>query len=59
LANFSRTVDLTNNSGLSVVERKGTLRYSNPTGIRCEIRYGRDDSVFKLEKVLVDYIKSP
>lgn len=48
---------VTNN--VSVVDKPATLRYGNPQQVRCEIRYGNDDSVFKLEKVFVDYIKVP
>ena len=41
------------------VDRPAYLRAPNPTKVRCEIRYGKDSSVFVLEKVLVDYIKAP
>ena len=43
----------------SLVEKDSAVRVGNPTGIRCEIRYGSDSSVFELKKVLVDYIKVP
>lgn len=43
----------------STVEREAGYRYGNPSNIRCEIRYGNDDSVFKLKGVLIDYIKTP
>jgi hypothetical protein len=44
---------------VSLVDKDAYIRHSNPSSIRCEIRYGKDDSVFKLEEVVVDYIKSP
>lgn len=43
----------------SVVEREPGFRYGNATNVRMEIRYGSDNTVFELEKVLVDYIKAP
>lgn len=43
----------------SIVERDAGVRYGNASKIRCEIRYGRDSSVYKLDKVLIDYIKAP
>ena len=43
----------------SLVDKDAYIRHSNPSSVRCEIRYGKDDSVFKLEEVVVDYIKSP
>lgn len=52
-----RTKDVT--FKVSTVEREAGFRYGNPSTILCEIRYGKDNSVFVLEKVLVDYIKVP
>ncbi len=43
----------------SAVERGGGIRYGNKSTVRMEIRYGTDDSLFKLTKVYVDYIKAP
>ena len=34
-------------------------RYGNKNQVRLEIRYGKDDSIFKLSKVYVDYLKAP
>ena len=45
--------------GYSNVERGAQIRYGNVSQVRLEIRYGTDDSVFKLEKVYIDYIKAP
>ena len=33
--------------------------YDKKEGIRCEIRYGNDDTIFQLKKVLIDYLKTP
>lgn len=41
------------------IDKSTFSRSANPTSVRCEIRYGKDDTVFKLEYVLVDYIKAP
>lgn len=43
----------------SIVERDAGVRYGNTSKVRCEIRYGRDDSVFVLKQVFIDYIKAP
>lgn len=37
----------------------GGVRYGNATKVRMEIRCGKDNSVFKLIDVIVDYIKTP
>lgn len=41
------------------VERDAELRFGNVSQPRIEIRYGKDDSLFELERIYVDYIKSP
>lgn len=56
--NFNRTITL-NNQTISTIERETAYRYGNASKVRCEIRYGRDNSVFELEKVLIDYLKAP
>ena len=43
----------------SNVERGEAIRYGNASEVRLEIRYGTDDSVFRLEQVYIDYIKAP
>ena len=60
-SNFKRRITLkeANDREVSTVERDTATRYGNASNVRMEIRYGSDDSVFKLEKVFVDYIKSP
>lgn len=63
-SNFPRVVTLTNindnkTRNISTVEREAGQRYGNSSKVRCEIRYGKDNSVFVLEKVFIDYIKAP
>jgi hypothetical protein len=57
--NFPRVIKIGSTEEASLVEKDPAIRVGNPTGIRCEIRYGSDSSVFELKKVLVDYIKVP
>ena len=45
--------------GISNVEKQGTVRYGNSSTVRMEIRYGQDNSIFELNKVMIDYIKVP
>lgn len=40
-------------------EKIGGPRYGNASQVRMEVRCGRDDSVFVLEDVIIDYIKTP
>lgn len=60
-SNFPRTIKLgkPDSRTVSTVERDAGTRYGNASNVRMEIRYGHDDSVFKLKKVFIDYIKSP
>lgn len=57
--NFPRTFTFKNGHKESLVERTATQRVGNPSNVRMEIRYGRDDTLFKLREVQVDYIKVP
>ena len=41
------------------VQRVAEERYGNKNKVRLEIRYGKDDSIFKLVQVYVDYLKAP
>lgn len=52
------SVNLSGTSGIDSVTDAGD-RQSNITKISLEIRYGKDDKLFKASKVYVDYIKSP
>lgn len=58
-SNFPRTISLEEGGTISTVEKATAYRYGNPSNVRMEIRYGRDDSIFKLVEVKVDYIKTP
>lgn len=58
----SRVIDIKNGANstkVNAVERIGQIRYGNPGNVRIEIRYGKDNSLFQLERVYVDYIKAP
>ena len=62
-SNLPRTFKLdfgnNNTENVSLVEKPIGLRVGNPSNVRMEIRYGKDDSVFQLKEVQVDYVKSP
>jgi len=42
-----------------LTERIESLRYGNRSKVRLEIRYGKDNVLFELQKVYVDYLKAP
>lgn len=56
---FPRQITLKNSVNIDLVDKTAYTRHSNQSKVLCEIRYGSDDSIFTLEKVIVDYIKSP
>lgn len=58
-SNFQRKFKLNDTKTISLVEKDTAIRVSNPSTVRCEIRYGRDDSLFQLVEVQIDYVKSP
>lgn len=61
-SNFQRTFKLKNgevSKDISLVEKPTAVRLANPSNVRCEIRYGKDDSLFQLVEVQIDYVKSP
>ena len=58
-SNFNRVITLNDGSTIDAVDRETAHRYGNASKVRMEIRYGHDDSIFVLEKVFIDYIKSP
>lgn len=61
-SNFQRTLKLKNgevSKDISLVEKPTAVRVANPSNVRCEIRYGKDDSLFQLVEVQIDYVKSP
>ena len=47
------------NAEISTINKPEMLRYGNASKVRCEIRYGNDNTVFELAEVQVDYIKVP
>lgn len=58
-SNLPRTISLKNIQNKSTVKKESGVRYGNPSSVRCEIRYGKDNSVFELQSVVIDYIKAP
>lgn len=61
-SNFQRTFKLKigeKEQQVSLVEKPIALRAGNTSNVRCEIRYGKDDSLFQLVEVQIDYIKCP
>ena len=61
-SNLQRTFKLKNgevSKDISLVEKPTAVRVANPSNVRCEIRYGKDDSLFQLVEVQIDYVKSP
>lgn len=61
-SNFQRTFKLNVNgkdTQVSLVEKPIALRAGNTSNVRCEIRYGKDDSLFHLVEVQIDYVKCP
>ena len=58
-SNFPRTISLNTGGTASTIEKETAVRYGNASQVRMEIRYGNDTSVFQLEKVQIDYIKTP
>ena len=57
-SNFQRTFKL-GESDVSLVEKPAAIRVGNTSNVRCEIRYGKDDSLFQLAEVQIDYVKVP
>ena len=60
-SNFQRTYKFgdAETDRLSLVEKPIAARIGNTSNVRCEIRYGKDDSLFQLAEVQVDYVKCP
>ncbi len=57
-SNLARYITI-GSTNVSLIEKPIAVRVSNPSTVRLEIRYGKDDTVFELKQVLIDYIKSP
>ena len=53
------SIKLSTGKAVSNVERLAQIRYGNVSPVRIEIRYGKDDSLFKLDRLYIDYIKTP
>ena len=60
-SNFQRTYKFGDSDAdrISLVEKPIAARIGNTSNVRCEIRYGKDDSLFQLAEVQVDYVKCP
>lgn len=58
-SNFQRTFKLNDKTQVSLVEKPIALRAGNTSNVRCEVRYGKDDSLFQLVEVQIDYVKCP
>lgn len=61
-SNFQRTYTFDvggTKSQISLIEKPSAVRIGNTSNVRCEIRYGKDDSLFQLAEVQVDYVKCP
>ena len=56
--NLSRSIKIGEKSE-DLVEKNIGHRFGNASTVRCEIRYGKDNSVFKLQSIHIDYLKSP
>ena len=58
-SNFQRTYKFgdSDTDRISLVEKPIAARIGNTSNVRCEIRYGKDDSLFQLAEVQVDYVK--
>ena len=55
----SKVIDIGSTKQVNAVERVSQVRYGNPGNVRIEIRYGKDNTLFELERIYVDYIKAP
>lgn len=57
-SNLSRTLNV-DGAQKSLIEKEIGIRYGNASDVRIEVRYGVDDSLFKLGEVYIDYLKTP
>lgn len=57
--NLPRHIVLNEGNKISTVEREIAHRYGNASRVRMEIRYGKDNTIFELAEVMVDYVKAP
>lgn len=62
---FNRAIALDQNTQngriqiVDLVNKPAGSRHANASKVRCEVRYGSDNSIFELIGVQVDYIKAP
>ena len=56
---FGNGVEVVTEVENTLIQKEQPKRYGNKSKVRMEIRYGKDDSLFKLQKVYIDYLKSP
>lgn len=54
-----KTILLSNNSESDLVEKTAEYRYGNVSNVRLEIRYGKDNTLFELTNIFIDYLKTP
>ena len=53
-----KTISIGGNA-VTTVERAGQIRFGNPSTVRMEIRYKKDNTQFDLKRLYVDYLKAP
>lgn len=58
-SNLPRTFKLDNHAPASLIEKPAGHRLPNTSKVRIEVRTGKDDSIFDLESIYIDYIKAP
>lgn len=54
-----RTLKLSDGREIDAVNRAAQIRYGNPSNVRLEIRFGKDNQPYQLDSVYIDYLKSP
>lgn len=59
VSNLPRVFSFSNGKKGSLVEKMTAQRIANPSQVRIEIRTGKDDSIFELQTIYIDYIKAP
>lgn len=60
--NLSKSIRIGSGDGAtnqSLVEKNAPHRYGNASSVRLEVRYGKDNRVFELTTVQIDYLKAP
>ena len=58
-SNLPRVFTFSDGGKGSLVEKMTAQRIANPSQVRIEIRTGKDDSIFELQTIYIDYIKAP